>query len=110
MKEPRIMQIIPAHDTVAVFGWRDIDADGTIKEQITERLPVICWALVTDDEFYVRGMVAQEAGEIILVNQWDDFLEYETAYMEALSETTDNQYNSSAYLAALIAALYEELL
>ena len=77
MKEPRIMQIIPAHDTVAVFGWRDIDADGTIKEQITERLPVICWALVTDDEFYVMGMVAQEA---------------------------------SAYLAALIAALYEELL
>ena len=79
MKEPRIMQIIPAHDTVAVFGWRDIDADGTIKEQITERLPVICWALVTDDEFYVMGMVAQAAGEIILVNQWDDFLEYETA-------------------------------
>lgn len=77
MKEPRIMQIIPAHDTVAVFGWRDIDADGTIKEQITERLPVICWALVADDEFYVMGMVAQEAGEIILVNQREDFLEYE---------------------------------
>ena len=93
MKEPRIMQIIPAHDTVAVFGWRDIDADGTIKEQITERLPVICWALVTDDEFYVMGMVAQEAGEIILVNQWDDFLEYETASMEAL-RGPNNNHNS----------------
>ena len=89
MKEPRIMQIIPAHDTVAVFGWRDIDADGTIKEQITERLPVICWALVTDDEFYVMGMVAQEAGEIILVNQRDDFLEYETAASGTIERIRD---------------------
>lgn len=74
-----ITQIIPAHETVATFGRRDIDADGTIKKQITERLPVICWALVADDEFYVMGMVAQEAGEIILVNQREDFLEYEVA-------------------------------
>ncbi len=74
-----IVQIISAHEAVATFGRREIDADGTIKKQITERIPVICWALVTDDEFYVMGMVAQEAGEIILVNQRDDFLEYETA-------------------------------
>ena len=74
-----IVQIISAHEAVATFGRREIDASGTIKKQITERLPVICWALVADNEFYVMGMVTQEAGEVILVNQREDFLEYETA-------------------------------
>lgn len=84
-----IVQIIPAYETVSTFGRRDIDADGTIKKQITERLPVICWALVADDEFYVMGMVAQEAGEIILVNQREDFLEYETAASGTLERICD---------------------
>lgn len=79
-KQQDILQIIPAHDVIACFGRREIsDSSGSIKKQITEKIPVICWALVDDGESFVMGMVAQEAGEIILVSQREDFLEYEVA-------------------------------
>ena len=79
-RQQDILQIIPAHDTMALFGRREIsDSSGSIKKQITEKIPVICWALVDDGESFIMGMVAQESGEIILVNQREDFLEYEIA-------------------------------
>ena len=134
LRAQSITQIIPAHETVATFGRRDIDADGTIKKQIAERIPVICWALVADDEFYVMGMVAQESGEIILVNQREDFLEYETAAsgtLEMLRDAIDKyiaevmkkvkaiqpaerlsfieQKYSENDIIAVVSALYEEL-
>lgn len=77
-KAPDIVQIIPAQGVAALFGHREIKRDGTMKKQITETRPVICWALVADDEMYVVGMVALASGEIMLANQRDDFLEYET--------------------------------
>ena len=78
-KTPDIVQIIPAQGMEAIFGRREIKRDGTMKKQITETRPVICWALVSDDEMYVVGMVALASGEIMIASQRDDFLEYETA-------------------------------
>lgn len=78
-KTPDIVQIIPAQGIAALFGRREIKKDGTMKKQITETRPVICWALVADDEMYVVGMAALASGEIMIASQRDDFLEYETA-------------------------------
>ena len=89
---------------------------------------------MADDEFYVMGMVAQESGEIILVNQREDFLEYETAAsgtLEMLRDAIDKyiaevmkkvkaiqpaerlsfieQKYSENDIIAVVSALYEEL-
>ena len=77
-KTPDIVQIIPAQGMAALFGRREAERDGTVKNHVAETRPVVCWALVSDDEMYVVGMVTLVSGEIMLANQRDDFLEYET--------------------------------
>ena len=100
-RQQDILQIIPAHDVMALFGRRDIsDSSGNIKKQITEKIPVICWALVDDGESFAMGMVVRESGEIILVNQREDFLEYDVGGYARLDVFNDieNKHRSQVML------------